>query len=589
MDLLANPGTTAALPDEQWCSDFATEHSPDGVVLADPQWRVVWANAAALALLGHDPEQVRGLQMVDFVHSDDLSHALGAVSEASRNDGHHEATRMRVRGATGEFVDCRITANTIDRPDGTWFVLGMRSVADEDAIENRRRRLRGLATTFYVDCASMEWVDEPQRSAALLSALGAVLDADHIDISELVGDGTRLDHLAVWDRSGPSPADAKVCTTTAPLSRQQVDAVRLTPCDYSTEGGEATVRVWLESPSDSDGMVSIHLGDHPEQWDDANADVVSLMCSSLMATIRRCARERALAMAATRDPLTGLFNRSAMEERLEELIAASDLGTGGLAVFFADLNDFKALNDSRGHQAGDEVLRRVADGLRSSIRPGDVAARIGGDEFVVVMMTGHRPIERLTARIRASVEAAVSDFAEVGVAIGSITVGRDESPDEVLRRADAAMYADKRRQAIGSGTGSRADTVVSALDVVIESMSIMLVVDENARLVTATEAAYTAFGFDRSSSAGLDVLSLIHPDDLPMAMEAFAEVLANDGPADPMVLSVVDANGRWHLVQVAATNQLANPSIRGIVYMVNETGTLKNLDGITADGEPTKP
>ena len=61
MDLLANPGTTAALPDEQWCSDFATEHSPDGVVLADPQWRVVWANAAALALLGHDPEQVRAL------------------------------------------------------------------------------------------------------------------------------------------------------------------------------------------------------------------------------------------------------------------------------------------------------------------------------------------------------------------------------------------------------------------------------------------------------------------------------------------------------------------------------------------------
>ncbi|MFV0316424.1 MAG: GGDEF domain-containing protein [Microthrixaceae bacterium] len=436
-----DPADVSAL-DERWCEQFASANAPDGVVLADPSLGAIWANTAALQLLGHDLDSVRGHHVVDFVHPEDLDQALGAVAEASRNNGYHMATRMRVLAASGDYVDCRVNANTVERHDGVWFVLGVRSVGDEDAIETRRRKLRGLATTFYVDCASMEWVEEPQRSEALLGGLGAVLAAENIELSEFLDDDLDMGLLAGWAH----PDSEIEFGSQDRIIRDRADAIRLAPCEYTRDALGVTIRIWLESANETDGIVTIRFVGDAQQWDDANADVVSLMCSSLMATVRRCRRERALAMAATRDPLTGLLNRTAMEQRLEELIAASRLGAGGLAVFFADLDRFKQLNDTRGHQAGDEVLRRVADGLEQSIRPGDIAARIGGDEFVVVMLTRHRSIDRLASRIRSSVAAAIAGFSEIGVALGAVQVRDGETSVEVLARADAAMYADKRRR-----------------------------------------------------------------------------------------------------------------------------------------------
>lgn len=568
MNAATHPGSTPGhLPDVAWCEAFATSNAPDVIVLTDPELRVLWANDAVVRLLGYEPLAFRGRSVVEFVHADDVPHAVGAVSEASRDDGYHIATRLRVLHAEGGYVDCRVTANTVEADDGVWFVLGVRAVGEEDAIESRRRRLRGLATTFYVDCASMEWVDEPARSTALLSGLGAVLDAESIEVAELNAAGDTLRTVAAW-QVGKSHVSSSVGTTEM---ASDVDHLRNLPCEYTVDGTDHTVRIWLESSTGTDGVVTVELGDHPDQWDDANADIVSLMCSSLLATVRRCARERSLAMAATRDPLTGLLNRSAMQERLDELMSVSRLDGDSLAVFFADLNDFKALNDTEGHQAGDEVLRSVADALRRAIRPGDLAARVGGDEFVVVMMARRRSLSRLTDRLRSSVEAALVGAKGVGVAIGAIAVRDGETPEDVLERADTAMYADKRRKATRGvnrmpgpfGPGPRLSTAMEAL-------SIMLAVDSEARLLSATQAAYSVFGFDRETSAGMDVLQLVHREDRSYASAAFNHVIREPGAGEPIEVRVVDAAGHVHHVQVAANNQLANPEIAGIVLTLTE-------------------
>jgi diguanylate cyclase (GGDEF)-like protein/PAS domain S-box-containing protein len=569
MNSTTHPGSaTGDLPDVAWCEAFATSNAPDVIVLADPELRVMWANDAAGRLLGHDPLTFRGCPVVDFVHDEDVPHAVGAISEASRDDGYHIATRLRLLHNTGDYVDCRVTANTVDAANGVWFVLGVRAVGDEDAIESRRRRLRGLATTFYVDCASMEWVDEPTRSTALLSGLGAVLDAESIEVAELVATDESLRTVAAWEAglSGPSDSVGRIEAASG------LDHLRTLPCEYAVEEGTHTVRIWLESSTGTDGVVIIDLADHPEQWDDANADIVSLMCSSLLATVRRCSRERSLAMAATRDPLTGLLNRSAMQERLEELISVSQLGGDALAVFFADLNNFKALNDTEGHQAGDEVLKSVADALRRAIRPGDLAARVGGDEFVVVMMTRRRSLERLTDRLRTSVESALLAAGGVGVAIGAITVRDGEAPEEVLERADVAMYADKRQMAnrgVDSEPG-RSDPG-PRLSTAMEALSILLAVDSEARLLSATQAAYSVFGFDRETSAGMDVLQLVHREDRSFASAAFNHVIRDPEVKEPIEVRVIDAGGQCHHVQIGANNQLANPDIRGVVLTLTET------------------
>lgn len=568
MNSSAHSGTEPdRLPDVAWCESFATSNAPDVIVLADPDLRVMWANDAAGRLLGHEPLAFRGRSVVDFVHDEDIPHAVGAISEASREDGYHIATQLRLLHASGEYLGCRVTANTVDREDGVWFVLGIRATLDEDAIENRRRRLRGLATTFYVDCASMEWVDEPTRSTALLSGLGAVLDAESIEVADLAATGESVRTIAAWDAGQPGMSDSVGRIVVA----SDLDHLRTLPCEYVVDGDKHTVRIWLESATGTDGVVTIDLADHPEQWDDANADIVSLMCSSLLATVRRCTRERSLAMAATRDPLTGLLNRSAMQERLEELMSVSQLGGDPLAVFFADLNNFKALNDTEGHQAGDEVLKSVADALRRAVRPGDLAARVGGDEFVVVMLARRRSLERLTERLRTSVESALRRTNGVGVAIGAIAVRDGESPEEVLERADVAMYADKRRKA--NSAERRTPELAepgSRLGIAMEALSIMLAVDAEARLLNATQAAYTVFGFDRGTSVGMDVIQLVHPEDRSFASAAFNHVIRAPGPGEPIEVRVIDADGHCHHVQIGANNQLANSDIGGVVLTLTE-------------------
>ncbi|MEZ5237663.1 MAG: diguanylate cyclase [Microthrixaceae bacterium] len=498
-------------------------------------------------------------------------------------DGYHIATRLRLLHDDGTHVDRRVTATTVERADGTWFVLGVRSVGEEDAIESRRRKLRALATTFYVDCASMEWMDAPERSRALLAGLGAVLDAEGISIARLDRDAGELVTVASWrngtDRDAPAEGDRRPSAG--------AEGLAVVPCDFRRDAQRVVVEAWLSSTNGENGVVRIDLGDHPEQWDDANADVVSLMCSSLMATVRRCSRERAVAMAATRDPLTGLLNRAAMQERLEELITVSSIGGETLSVFFADLNDFKALNDSAGHHAGDEVLCNVADALRGAIRPGDLAARVGGDEFVVVMMSRRRSTEKLTRRLREAVEAAIDPATGVGLAIGAISVRAGDRPEEILARADAAMYEDKRRGRAGRPEVPQAEAETGPrLSAAMESLSVMLAVDSRARLLTATQAAYSVFGFEPDSSMGVDVLQMVHPEDRALAAAAFERVRREPGRGEPVELRVLDADGGSHEVEVVANNQLDNPVIAGIVMTLNDARPVGG--GLGGDGGPPR-
>lgn len=168
------------------------------------------------------------------------------------------------------------------------------------------------------------------------------------------------------------------------------------------------------------------------------------------------ARETDLRHQARRDPLTGLANRVLLEERLQELLAAQT----PVAVVFCDLDQFKHINDTHGHVVGDEVLRMTGHRLARHLTDADVVARIGGDEFVVVLSGADQADPaRLLERIDRAIAGEPVQVGNVSLPV-TASLGLVREPEraerrlaprrrveEVLSRADREMYAHKRSRA----------------------------------------------------------------------------------------------------------------------------------------------
>jgi len=165
---------------------------------------------------------------------------------------------------------------------------------------------------------------------------------------------------------------------------------------------------------------------------------------------RRYASALELAHQAVHDALTGLPNRLQVADRLEQALARSSRTGSEVAVLFIDLDRFKLINDGRGHAAGDELLMAVADRLRQVVRGGDVVARFGGDEFVVVCedQTAAFEASLVAGRILDALrEPVVVDGHEIflSASIGIAMADGTGSPESLLRDADAAMYRAKEK------------------------------------------------------------------------------------------------------------------------------------------------
>jgi diguanylate cyclase (GGDEF)-like protein len=185
----------------------------------------------------------------------------------------------------------------------------------------------------------------------------------------------------------------------------------------------------------------------PVLWRFVNAGTYVIVLGVAMAGLQRLRHiQQQLARLATHDPLTNLIIGRSFAARLSQELERNRRYPRPLALLYLDLDDFKVINDSHGHQTGDAVLRLVADAMRSSVRQADIVGRLGGDEFAVLMPETDAPLadaaaQRLATGLRTVFKGTPTVTASIGVVSCSAP---DANTDELLRRADQAMYEAKR-------------------------------------------------------------------------------------------------------------------------------------------------
>jgi diguanylate cyclase (GGDEF)-like protein/PAS domain S-box-containing protein len=402
---------------------------PEMVVVLDENGLIAVVNQRLLDTMGYRREDVIGTNIFDYVHPDDLAYM--AWSWEQREAHPHQTgilVQARGRDADGSWRAVEILGlSLLDDPDVRGMVMTMRDLTDRVGLGDSPARLRSM-------------IDRTTDVVMLLAPSGSILYANRRLTSRYGHDHDRIVGLPV---SSILHADDEAVA--AEWLRGLVGA-----------GDRATARVRLRV-LDPTGVAHAVEWQGTNQLDDPLIDgiIVSGRDITELVAMETQVREQTeqLSYAADHDPLTGLLNRRAFvaccQTSLEQRRRQGP--DGDLVVLFCDLDRFKIVNDTHGHDMGDRVLETVGARLASCVRDGDEVGRYGGDEFTVLLAADATPagVTALVARIGARLAEPMTFgavTADVGVTIG---IGRsriaDADVDELLRAADRAMYAKKLR------------------------------------------------------------------------------------------------------------------------------------------------
>jgi len=187
----------------------------------------------------------------------------------------------------------------------------------------------------------------------------------------------------------------------------------------------------------------------PEAEEREILDIAALVVS---VAIEKQELEKKITYAATHDELTGLYNRNYLNQAGEALLSISKRKQQPLALLFLDLNKFKRVNDNLGHKHGDILLKQIAEEIRLSIRPSDIAVRFGGDEFIILMLIENVEestliADRIQKNIKSTTNKAILELGfGVSIGIASNTNNYKLTLSKLINMADKAMYYSKKHQ-----------------------------------------------------------------------------------------------------------------------------------------------
>lgn len=399
-------------------SDLAraiVSQSSDGLVVVDPDGTLRFASPAVEWMLGYAPGGTVGRNVFELVHPDDQVGAFeGFESTMGSADSRPLPLLVRLRCVDDSWLQTEIIGtNHLEDEHLGGLLLNIRDVArsmrTDEALresEAHHRLIVELAREgiWTVDAFGRTTFANRAMADMLETTVSEMLERSMLDF---MNDETRSAASENFDRFKSAVAEEHDIQLTSKTGRTVWTRMNISP-----------------------------ITDHVGTYRGAIALVTDI-------TERRVLEQR-LAADAREDALTGVANRTALFEALGAKLASGR----PVAALYIDLDGFKEVNDAFGHAVGDEVLRTVAARLCGAVRAGDIVARVGGDEFVVVSdsLEDQGEAVALGCRIRDVLARRVSfgsEQIEVGASVGIAFVS-DADPDSLLSQADGALYSAKR-------------------------------------------------------------------------------------------------------------------------------------------------
>ena len=387
------------------------EQSSDVVLVLDERAILTYASPSIARLLGYEPEAVVGRPASDFVHADDLESVAAEIARVLGAPGTYgEITYRAIHTDGSSRTFDAVGRNRLDDPAVRGIVVNARDVTDRRAAERRAAELT-------------EILEASNEVVVLSDPGGAVVYANQAARTLL---GAR-EHQHVSALSSPGSRERLRLEIMPTVHRRGVWSGEL---ELIGRAGSLPVAATIQAHHDDTG--------HVERVATIAHDISELK-----------AAQGRLEYEATHDLLTGLPNRALFREIGERAIARTARTGETLAVLFLDLDGFKLVNDSFGHDTGDRLLAQVARRLREALRLADTIARLGGDEFVMLC---EQPESRehmldLSQRLIGVVsepfrpgDKDISIGASIGIAFG--TAG-ESAIGELIREADIALYRAK--------------------------------------------------------------------------------------------------------------------------------------------------
>jgi diguanylate cyclase (GGDEF)-like protein/PAS domain S-box-containing protein len=463
MDITERKRDEAALKENHQLFRAVIEGTTDAIYVKDLQSRYVMINASVARIFGRSAEEIIGKSDLDLfspetakqIIEDDRQivrsgqtqtfEELATIKEITRT---YLSTKGPWRNHQGEIVGIiGISWDITERKD------------TEESVRAYAQQQRALAELGQQALDGLDLSGLLERAAALVAH---ALETDYCKILEFLPDGkTLLCRTSVEWKEGLLRTDPEAGSE----SREKTALRENIPAeneDLQTENGSAAstfpseqderreINVIIPGASRPFGTLSVY-STAPRRFTEEEIRFLQVVANMLATAIERRRAEEMIQHQAYYDALTGLPNRSLLENHLSLALARADRHNELVALMFLDLDCFKRINDTLGHPVGDQLLKAIAKRLSACVRDGDTFARMGGDEFTV-LLPEIDTIARVTLVAERILEAFASPFmlaghelnvsASIGIALYPHS-GRDS--ETLLKNADAALYRAKEQ------------------------------------------------------------------------------------------------------------------------------------------------